>query len=414
MSEVVIVGGGLAGLACAIRLQEAGVDFVLLEGSDEVGGRVRTDAADGFLFDRGFQVLLSSYPEAARLLDYEKLDLHYFDAGCFVHREGELLPMMDPWRHPSRAWGSLFGPHGSLLDKIRLARLRNRVSSVPIEELLQRPDVSTRQALINEGFDEEIRQRFFRPFLGGVFLDPDLETSSRKFHWMFRMFAKGRAALPSNGMRAIGLQLASRLAPERLRLNTRVASVGQGRVSLEDGRDLLCAQIVVATDPATAVRFFDGLPQPRFRAVCSLYYSMDEAPVRGPVLILNGDGRGPVNHLTFLSEVVPTYAPRNRALASVTVLGNPSLTDRELDDVVRQQLVDWFGMVVGEWRLERMYRIDQAVPEQLPGSWSNAGPNARLQDWLVIAGDWRNLASINGALESGRLAAEAVLEKVLD
>lgn len=413
MSEVVIVGAGLAGLSCAIRLQEAGIDFVLLEAGDEVGGRIRTDAANGFLFDRGFQVLLSSYPEAARLLNYDELDLHYFDAGCLIHRDGEFLPMMDPWRHPGRAWGSLFGSHGSLLDKIRLARLRSRVSSASVEELLQRPETPTREALLEEGFGDQIQQHFFRPFLGGIFLDSELTTSSRKFHWMFRMLAKGRAALPSNGMRAIGRQLAARIDSERLRLNTRVRSIGQGRVSLEDGRDLLCGQIVVATDPATAVRFFDGLPEPRFRAVCTLYYSMSEVPIHGPVLILNGDKAGPVNNLAFLSEVVSTYAPRNRGLASITVLGNPAITDRELDDAVRQQLVDWFGMVVGEWKLERMYRIDQALPEQLPGTWSSAGLNARLQDWLVIAGDWRNLASINGALESGRLAAEAVLEKVL-
>jgi len=395
-------------------LQEAGIDCVLLEASDEVGGRVRTDAGDGFLFDRGFQVLLPSSPEAARLLDYDKLDLHYFDAGCFVHRDGEFSPLMDPWRHPGRVWGSLFGPHGSLMDKMRLVRLRRRVSSVSIEALLQRPDVSIHQGLVEEGFGDEIQQRFFRPFLGSLLLDPELATSSRKFQWIFRMLVKGRAALPSNGIRAIGNQLAERISSERLRLNTRVRSIGQGRVSLEDGRDMLCGQIVVATDPATAVRFFDGLPEPRFRAVCNLYYSMDEAPINGPVLLLNGDTSGPVNNLTFLSEVVPTYAPRNRALASISVLGNPAISDRELDDAVRRQLVDWFGMAVGEWRLERMYRIDQALPEQLPGSWSSARSNARLQDWLVIAGDWRNLASINGALESGRLAAEAVLEKVLD
>jgi hypothetical protein len=114
-----------------------------------------------------------------------------------------------------------------------------------------------------------------------------------------------------------------------------------------------------------------------------------------------------------MSEVSQLYAPRGRALASVTVLGNPARSDAALDDEVRRQLVDWFGMRVGEWKLERIYRIPQALPDQSAGALAEIRRSPRLQDWLVAAGDWRNIASINGALESGRLAAEAVLEKVL-
>lgn len=413
MSDVVIVGAGLAGLCCALRLQEAGVDFTLVEAADVVGGRVRTDAERGFLFDRGFQVFLTSYPEARRMLDFGALDLHYFEPGCLIFTEGGFVPLFDPWRTPSRLWSSLTGSVGSMLDKVRVARLRSRVTAPDIEMLLARPETSTDEALVREGFSDEIREVFFRPFLGGIFLEHELQTSSRKLHWLFRMFAKGRIAVPAMGIGKLAAQLAERLPAERLWLNTPVRRIGQGHVGLEDGRDLLCAQVVVATDAATAVQLIDGLPAPAFHSVTTMYYSLAAAPVRHSVLLLNGEGRGLVNHMAFMSEVSPYYAPRGRSLASVSILGHPALDDGALEDAVRQQLVDWFGMRVGEWRLERVYRIDRALPAQPAGSLAEVRRAARLQDWLVVAGDWRNLASINGAMESGRLAAEAVLERVL-
>lgn len=413
MSDVVIVGAGLAGLCCALRLQEAGVDFTVVEASDAVGGRVRSDMERGYVFDRGFQVFTTSYPEAARVLDYGALDLQYFDAGCMIYRRGEFHPFLDPWRHLGNFFGSVFSPVGSVLDKVRVARLRSRVTAPDLDVLFSRPELSTQEALVREGFGLEIRESFFRPFLAGVFLEPELATSSRKFQWVFRMFSKGRVAVPARGMGRIPEQLAARLTSGQLQLGTRVSAITRGRVSLSDGRDLLCAQIVVATDPATAVRLIDGLPEVRSRGVTNLYYSLDDAPIKGPLLVLNGEGSGLVNHLAFLSEVSPLYAPKGRALVSVTVLGVPALDDRMLDDAVRQQLIDWFGMRLGDWRLERVYRIPEALPEQRCGSLSEVRRAARVEDWLAVAGDWRNLASINGAMESGRLAAEAVLEKVL-
>lgn len=414
MSDVVIIGGGLAGLCCALRLQEAGVKYTLVEAADGVGGRVRTDAGRGFLFDRGFQMLLSSYPEAARVLDYSALDLHFFDAGAMIYRDGEFISLMDPWRHPSKSWRTLTSDCGTWLDRLRLWRLRRRVNAGDLAALLAQPEVTAREALEREAFSEDMVATFFLPFLRGVFLEPDLTTSSRKFHWAMRMFMRGRAALPAGGMGAIPAQLLARLPKGRVTLNAPVRRVEQGCVSLEDGRDLLCSQVVVATDAVTAVRLIDGLPAPAFHGATNVYYSMKEPPVRGPVLLLNGEERGPVSNLAFLSEVSPFYAPKNQALASVSLLGVSDLDDRMLDDAVRQQLVDWFGMQVGDWKLERVYRIPLAIPSQPAGSLAEVKRASRVQNWLSVAGDWRNIASINGAMESGRLAAESVLDRLLD
>ena len=99
-ADVLIIGAGLAGLCCARRLAEAGVTFQIVEASDGIGGRVRTDEVDGFLLDRGFQVLLTAYPEARRVLDYSRLDLKPFSPGALSWFAGRMNRLVDPWRTP--------------------------------------------------------------------------------------------------------------------------------------------------------------------------------------------------------------------------------------------------------------------------------------------------------------------------
>ncbi len=67
--DVIVVGAGLAGLHAALRLQAAGREVIVLEASDAVGGRIRTDEVDGMLLDRGF---LSCYDAKTGEVIYEK------------------------------------------------------------------------------------------------------------------------------------------------------------------------------------------------------------------------------------------------------------------------------------------------------------------------------------------------------
>jgi phytoene dehydrogenase-like protein len=207
-ADVVVIGAGLAGLCCARRLAEAGVSFQIVEGSDGIGGRVRTDEVDGFLLDRGFQVLLTAYPEARRLLDYSRLDLKPFSPGALSWFAGRMNRLVDPWRTPGMWLEGLRSDFGTLGDKLRMARLRSRVQRSSIEEIFRRPDRATKDTLKNEGFGQEIIHRFFRPFLGGILLDGELKTSSRMFEFVFKMLSEGDTSVPASGMRAIPMQLA--------------------------------------------------------------------------------------------------------------------------------------------------------------------------------------------------------------
>jgi phytoene dehydrogenase-like protein len=411
--ETVIVGGGLAGLACARRLAERGRTARLFEASDAVGGRVRTDRveADGgaYLLDRGFQVFLTAYPEARRLLDYRALDLRPFDAASLVRFGDRFERLADPLRHPLDLPATLLATLVPLADKLRVLKLRAGVTGSPAERLWEREECSVEEALrLRYGFSELIVDRFFRPFFGGILLEKNLErSSSRAFEFCFRMFAEGRAAVPAAGMQAIPEQIAAGLPPEAVRLNTRVTAVAPGAVTLDGGERVEARAVVVATDGPEAAYLLDDLAPPGSRASTTIYWAADAAPVKDRALLLDAESTGPVNSLAVLSNVAPSYAPEGRALLSASVVGNPPRSDEELDAAARAQLRLWFGSAVDGWRRLAVYRILHALPDM-----ERIDPRARafrLADGLYVTGDWRHDPSINGALAAGRLAADAVL-----
>lgn len=405
-SDVLIIGAGLAGICCARQLQKAGVSFTIVDASDAVGGRIRTDRRDGFLLDRGFQVLLTSYPEAIETLDYERLGLAAFDVGAMVRYHGEFYRVMDPWRVRGHLIANLLSPVGSVADKLRLGRLRSHVLSTPLEKIMLAPETTTLQALGRRRFSPKMTDRFFRPFLGGIFLDTKLSVSSRWFEYVFRMFAEGEAALPANGMQAIPEQLAEVLPPSSFQFNRRVVKIDDKVVTFEDGEAVRPESIVVAVDGPEASRLLDFEKPVVSRECICYYFSSKEPPVKEPLLVLSGSTRGPINNLAVLDVVQPSYAPKGESLISVTIVGNPSRDERTLRKMVLGQLKRWFGLIVQEWRMVELYRIPNALPVIYP--MDKAKP-ARIRPGVYVAGDHRATPSIQGAMESGRHAAESLL-----
>jgi len=405
--DVLIVGGGLAGLCCARVLQEKGVSFQILEASDGIGGRVRTDEVDGFLLDRGFQVLLTAYPEAKKVLDYARLDLKSFAPGAISWYAGRMNKLIDPWRTPGAWWKVLQSEFGTLGDKVRIARLRNRLRGSSIEEIFRRPDRSTKEALQSARFSQQMIHRFFRPLLGGILMDGELKSSSRMYEFVFKMLLEGDATLPARGMGAIPAQLAEKLPPDAVRLNARVDELHENELKLADGEIFRARAIVVAADGPSAARLI-GEVEPASRSVTCFYYAVEEPPVTEPVLFLNGDGAGPVNNFAVISQVAPSYAPPGKHLVSTTVLGTHKLTELQLSGFILAQMKNWFGKVASTWQLLRGYYLTHAQPQQFPGALEPPQRPVRVRPGVYVCGDHRDNASIQGAMVSGRRAAEAV------
>ncbi len=408
---VVVIGAGLSGLCCARLLLKHDIDVVVLEAQDDIGGRVRTDHVDGFLLDRGFQVLQTAYPEAALQLDYRSLRLHNFEPGALIRTQGRMVEMSDPWRRPAKLLSTAFNGIGTFSDRLKLAKLRWNVTHTSIDDLWLEPESTTLEYLRKTcGLSSDIVDRFFRPWFSGVFLEKELATSSRFFRFLFRIFALGEASLPEHGMGAIPSQLAHGFPSSVIRLCAPVDSLDSHRVRLKTGAIIDCQAIVLAVEGPEASRLTSGrIRVPEARATTCFYYAAAQAPFRESLLVLNGDNEGPINNLCVVSNVSLGYAPPGQALVSVSVVGKGALSPSEAEGSVRRQLRDWYGAQVDAWSLLKSYHIQYALPSQAAHFRDGSPSPARLDDGLYNCGDYCDTASIQGAMVSGRKAAEALL-----
>jgi phytoene dehydrogenase-like protein len=418
--DAVVVGAGLAGLACARDLAAAGLQVRLLEAADAPGGRVRTDVVEGFRLDRGFQVLLTEYPEARRVLNYDALALKSFLPGALVRQAGSFHRFADPFRELQKAVSFAFDPIVPLGDKWRVAKLRGECVQATDEQIFAMPEETTREWLRRRGFSPAILERFFEPFFGGIFLERNLSTSARWFRWLFRMFATGLAAVPELGMERIPAQMAEALPADVLKLGSTVHGIEKTsdgwRVDAGQSGSFLARQVVMAATEPEAKGILAKLRKPGaaparvWNRTTTIYYSAPKSPIDEPVIVLNGDGptAGPVNHMAVMSLVSPAYAPAGAHLICANVVGAAPETDAAMETLeaeVRMQMRRWFGAEVNAWGALGGYPIACALPMQGSFQPQRVAPT---DNGIVLCGDYVASASIQGALVSGANAAVVV------
>ena len=408
-APVIIVGAGLAGLACARRLKQSNIPFLILEAEQDIGGRIKTEKVDGFLLNYGFQVLQTAYPEARRILDFDRLDLKPFAPGAMIRIGAGFYRISDPMRRPRDLFQTLQAPIGNLADRWRILRLARNVRRHSVSDLFNSKDMPTIDFLRSQGFSDRIIQKFFKPFFAGVCLDPEIRASSRVFQYIFRIFAEGDVALPGQGMAAIVDQLADHLPSDCIRTAAKVDSIHSRRVVLASGDNLAAAAVVLATDAPETARLVGRQIHNGSRGEICLYFAAHKPPVDEPYLILNGDGTGRINSVTVPSIVAPTYAPADQHLISAVVIGSLDIDDPALEDSVRRELFEWFGPKVDQWRHLKTYRIEHALPTQAPPVSNPTSPAPPIKPGIFVCGEFNGIPGIQWAMLSGRHAAEQVL-----
>ncbi len=398
---VVVVGAGVAGLAGALDLAAAGVPVQILEGSDGVGGRMRTDRRDGFLLDRGFQVFNTSYPQVKRRINLRALQLRPFTPGALLHTGDRRLRFADPTRQLSGAADLLRGRLAGPSDAIALARLCASDMLLPTELIKRQPDRTTFAALSEAGISAGLCELFFRPFLAGVFLEDELETSGRFFHLVWRSMLRGTLCLPRRGIQAVPEQLAAALPPGTVQLETPVRSLTEDGAVLADGTEVPARAMIVATAAAEAAQLLPDLGVPATRTVTTFYHAAPSTPLAEPTLLVDTERK--VLNTVVLTEVTPAYAADGRALVSTSVLGDAS--GREPD--VRARLGEIYGVDPSGWEGVATYVVRGALPA-MPAPHPLSRPT-RVGPRRYVCGDHRATGSVQGAMASGTRAAREFL-----
>ncbi|MGW2742417.1 NAD(P)/FAD-dependent oxidoreductase [Streptomyces sp. NPDC001450] len=403
VADVVVVGAGVAGLACARDLAAAGLCVRVLEAGDAVGGRMRTDRLDGFTVDRGFQVVNPAYPQLRRRLPARFLDPRPFLPGVLVHTGDRRVLLADPRRRPDAVASLLSGRLARPRDLAALAALGARDALAPARTLKHAPERTTGAALADAGFSDPFVEGFFRPFLSGVFLEDSMETSSRVFHLVWRSMLRGALCLPAFGVQSVPRALAAALPEGTVGLGTPVARLAGRGVVTADGTELPARAVVVATGAGAAARLLPGLDVPGHRTVTTYYHVAPGSPLRRPVLLV--DTRRRVLNTCVLSDVAPEYAPHGSALVATSVLGGHTEPVRA---AAVAALSEMYGTDATAWDLLVARTVENALPA-MPPPWPLTR-TCRTGPGRYVCGDHRGTGSVQGALACGARAAREVLE----
>lgn len=403
---IVIIGAGIAGLTCAKYLKDKGIEALILEASDGVGGRVRTDIVDGFKLDRGFQVLLTAYPEARKVLNYKDLDLKILPSGARIRQNDGFSVMPNPLKNWTTAPQALFAPVGNLWDKIKVLQLNLSLKNAVEPTASQAVNKQNTLGFLKEfGYSDTIINRFFKPFFRGVFLEKDLKTDAQFFKFLFRQFAEGDVVVPANGMQAIPEQIAAHLSPHQIRLNTPVEKVVGKTIYLSNGETIEAEKIVLATDATATACLLGEKPTTAFNATDCLYFFSDRplSIFEKSYLIINANKDELIDHLVVLSDVAPAYAPAGKTLISVSIVGKNTHSEKDLIAKVQDELTQWFGKKQ-TWHHLRTYRIPEALPQYFEAT--PQYKSLKINDFTYRCGDYTAYPSLNAAMKTGREVAE--------
>ena len=381
----VVIGAGLAGLSAALTLQDAGAEVTLIDSSDRAGGRVASDLIDGFVLDRGFQLLNMNYPEVKRWGIEHELDFKTAPRSVRISFDSEYVNLGDPRSHLFSAFS---GKSGSLAAKLSFLKY---LASKP----LQLESVEDHLLRCGTG---DLYQKVLKPFLQGVFLADPARVSAVVGKEIIGSFISGRSGIPSEGMSALPLALAKRV--NNLQLNTRVEEIRDKNVITNNGI-FPAEKIILATDLTTAGQLLGSDQVTPLLSSITWYHATDKAPTKEALLVLDSQHRGPVVNSIVISNLSPKYAPDGQSLISSTTISHASESE------VRRHLALMWGTSTGDWRFLAKYEIHSALPLFAPGV--GQAKSLRVSENVYRAGDYLTAPSQNGALLAGRLAAEELL-----
>ncbi|EIA07650.1 FAD-dependent oxidoreductase [Flavobacterium frigoris] len=404
-TKITIVGAGISGLITAIELEKLGFHPTVVEASDRVGGRVKTDIVDGFQLDHGFQVLLEAYPKAKKYLNYKTLELQKLMPGAVIYKNGKTTLIGDPLRDFSLLVPTILANVGSIKDKLAIFKLNLELKNKSTEAIFSAEQLTTLQYLKNKGFSDRIIENFFKPFFTGIFLETKLCTSSAMFEFTYKMFGEGLAVIPKDGIQAIPNQLKARLTKTIFKFNTKVKIVEDKRIVLEDDSVITSDIIIIATDSSKLV----DLKKPIIWKSCdNLYFEVEQNTLKKPIIGLLADPDALSNNIFYTTSIANSNTSKAEVL-SVTIVKNHNLDEVDLINKVRTELENNCGIVAK--RFIKRYIIKKALPDLEHVDYNGSLDKFKFSDNIYLAGDTQLNGSLNAAMTSGETVAKLIAER---
>ena len=396
-----IIGAGISGLTAAKILEEKGFYPVVLEATDRVGGRVKTDVVNDHQMDHGFQVLLTGYPAAQRHLNYEKLNLQKIAPGAAIFKNKKQKIIGDPLRDLFFLLPTLLSGIGNFQDKIKILQLNAELKKKSLLAIFSTPTEKTSTYLTKFGFSKNMISDFFKPFFSGIFLETKLETSSRMFEFVYKMFGEGYATIPKSGMEAIPKQLLKQLKNTTFKYNTKVAEVNEGEIVLEDQTKIKSHYTLIATQ---ANRLLPHLNRQSisWKSCVNFYFETDKRTIKKPLIGLIAKQSSLVNNI-FYTTSIATKTRAKKELLSVTVIDTQNLSKETLLKQVKKELKELCGIDAGQ--LIKQYTIPMALPNLANLTHELDPIDTQVGNTLFVAGDTLLNASLIAAFVAGEMAA---------
>ena len=398
MKTAIVVGAGISGLSCALELEKNGYQVQILEKENHPGGRVHSDIVDGYILNRGFQVLQTGYPETKRLLDYKKLELCNLDSEVWIMNNNKIKKLYDPIQNPSSILKAAFSNVGTFWDKLHLLQLRQSTTSRSTDTIFQENEITSLEQIKNYGFSDSIINEFFKPLFGGAFLDSKLDTTSRMFKFVYKIFSIAPIAIPKYGMKSIPEQLEAKLE-SKISFNTNVIKLNNKNAFLEN-ETLSADVIILAANHNSARQLIPSIEEISWNSTSCYYFIADSPPFSSKVVLLNGNNRGEINNVFVPTNISKSYSPNNKSIISVSTIG---LNNSETE--IRNELKNWFGNQTENWKLLHTYHIEQALPRMSVPSISHS----QYINGIHMCGDYLTSSSIHGSMYSGRMTAKQII-----
>lgn len=408
--KIHIIGAGISGLIAAQILENYGYHPTIIEASDKAGGRVKSDIVADYILDHGFQVLLSSYPAAKKYLDFEKLELQELLPGATIFKDQKRQSIGDPLRNFSLLFPTLFSSIGNFSDKTKILKLNTLLKKKKIATIFKEDEKTTLQYLKDFGFSEGIIKDFFKPFFTGIFLEDKLNTSSRMFEFVYKMFGNGLAVLPKNGIQAISNQLKENLKHTNFRFNAPVKEVLDNKIILQDSSIIKTHITIIATEASSFITNLKN-QETEWKSCHTLYFETNNRVIQKPLIGLIADENALINNI-FYHTSIATSTKGNKELLSVTVVKEHKLSELDLVLRVTEDLKKFCGIDVKKFL--KQYHIKKALPSLNNLQYEISSSETKLKSTIFLAGDVLLNGSLNAAMISGERAALGVIQTLED